>query len=104
MRANTFAAIANEGGGGGHGSVEGENLSRSVFLNRIAQSNLVGDLAGVDGVAVDHHFTAAQQFIRHHFRGDDGDDDFIAADDATSGGFGERQAIGLRAIDRRVVH
>jgi len=104
MRADSLRAGADEGLRGFHVAMKREHLFHAVFFNGVAQGNLVGHLPGAHGVAVHQHFAVAQQLVRHHFGSDDGDDDFVIADDAPAGGFGKGQAVGLRAIDGGIVH
>ena len=72
MRADSLRAVADEGLRGFNIPMKRENLFHTVFLNGVAQGNLVGHLPGAHGVAVHQHFAVTQKFVRHHFGSDHG--------------------------------
>ena len=77
----------------GDGAVEGEDFADAVLFDGGPERELVGDVARFDGIALHDDFAVAEDVRIHHLRSDHGDDDFVAADDAAPGGFGEGELV-----------
>ena len=66
-----------------------------------ADEGLRGFFNGVrHGVAVHQRFAVGQQFVRHHFGSDDGDDDLVTADDAPAVGLRRGQRVNAFLLGR----
>jgi len=73
--------------------VEGEDFADAVRFDGGPERELVGDVARFDGIALHDDFAVAEDVRIHHPGSDHGDDDFVSADDAAPGGFGEGELV-----------
>ena len=74
--------------------MEGKYLPDAVFFECLLNRNLVGDVAGLDGIAFHDDFAVTQEVVIDHVGSDHGDDDLVVANDAATGGFGEGELMG----------
>src|ERR1035437_3802397 len=84
-----FVPIRTEGFSSIHRAVKSKNLFSTIFGNGVPQRELIRNLTGAHGVAIDKYFATIEQFACYLLGSDHRDNDFVVANGSASSSLGK---------------